>query len=65
MCAELSAYAKNLCNQYRTGTLSLARLGLYHMYGKITQAEYDSIVDSECPCGWIVPQALTADTPAS
>jgi hypothetical protein len=60
MCAELSSYAKNLCNQYRNGTLTQTKLNLYRQVGKITQAEYDSILDTECPCGWIVPSSLAA-----
>lgn len=61
MCAPLSAYAANLCNQYRNQTLTQAKLNLYRQIGKITQDEYDTILDVECPCGWIVPQALTAE----
>lgn len=57
MCAPLSSYASNLCAQYRAGTLTLAKLGKYLQVAKITQEEYDTIIDPECECGWIVPAA--------
>jgi hypothetical protein len=63
MCVQLSDYAANLCSQYRAGTLTEAKLARYKQVGKITQAEFDSILDVNCPCGWIEPAALTAEAP--
>lgn len=61
MCAPLSSYASNLCNQYRTGAITLVKLGKYLQVAKISQDEYDTIIDPECDCGWIVPAARAVD----
>lgn len=67
MCATLTATAAALCDKYRAvpQQLTPARLSMYLAAGRISQAEYNSIIDLDCPCGWIEPATMAAPAEAA